>query len=139
MTRLWPNYNIRGTNSYSPEQKFRKSHSVVFLKIWPCVKISAQLRRYIYIPERSTVNAGLMWPGAKWMSYLSLKILELVPNEIKESETLNILNSESKGGCPWRMFMQNVQIISWHMGFTFTLKTSFQRYYLYYHISIIYF
>ena len=39
-----------------------------------------------------------MWHGTESASYLGPKIWDLVPNEIKESESIMVLNSKSKDG-----------------------------------------
>ena len=55
--------------------------------------------------RRKKVNC--VWDGTDSVSYLGPKILELVPNEIKESESLNAFKFKIKRwipeGCPCRM------------------------------------
>ena len=46
--------------------------------------------------KRRRVNS--VWHGTESVSYLGPKIWDLVPNEIKESESLNGSNSKSKDG-----------------------------------------
>ena len=74
------------------------------------------------------------------MSYLGLKIRHVVPNEIKQSKTLNAIKFRIKrrvpDGCPCRI----CKVCLGQVGFIITIKTVFNEEkleYYHYHIFII--
>ena len=54
---------------------------------------------------------NFVWHGTELVSYLGPNIWDLVPNKIKESESLNGFKFQKMG--PWRMSMKNMQNIYW--------------------------
>ena len=81
-------------------------------------KIAPEIMKKLFVPKMSSYDlrndysfkrrrVNSVWHGTKLVSYLGPKIWDLVPNEIKESESLNGFKFKIKRwvpvGCPFRI------------------------------------
>ena len=70
--------------------------------------IAPEIMKKLFAPKMSCYDlhnndlfkrrVNSVWHGSELVSYLSPKIWDLVPNEMKESESHNVSNSKSKDG-----------------------------------------